>query len=277
LNFRRQQSLAPRKELRRTVAPGLLIGVDVKRTATRSAFLRRIGLGIVAVAMVSGRYARGGDLVAGGDLGLMHTTAVTGPGAPSLIPVFLGTIGVAVGPFEAGARLGLAHDLLFGRSETLLGPYVGVQTRGSGLTAGLFLEGGLHTLVDIGDGIFTNATSETIDLPFVGARARFGGTIRRQFSAMVSLFVERDLETTAVTVSATECLFDCFTPAVTRYEVGGTMIGASISFAFRKLSPEERARPTNDDEDKPEARPPSEGADSHGQQVERPDMLDRLR
>jgi hypothetical protein len=240
--------------------------------------LGRIGLGMVAmVAIASGRNARAAELVAGGDLGLMHSTAVTGDGSASLIPFFAGTIGLSAGPFEAGARVGLAHDLLFGRTETVLGPYLGVQTRGSGPTAGLFLDGGVHTVRDIGDGLLKDATSEAANLPFVGARARLGLTIRRRFGAMVSVFVQRDLKTTAVSVSSMDCsvLGGCDGPTVTRYEVGGTTIGASLSFTFRNLSRAEWEMPEPRDESEPTLNPASERTDRDQRQDARPDLLDR--
>jgi hypothetical protein len=239
--------------------------------------LGRIGLGMVAmVAIASGRNARAAELVAGGDLGLMHSTAVTGDGSASLIPFFAGTIGLSAGPFEAGARVGVAHDLLFGRTETVLGPYVGVQTRGSGPTAGLFLDGGVHTVSDIGDGLLKDATSEAANLPFVGARARFGLTIRRRFGAMVSVFVQRDLKTTAVSVSSMDCsvLDGCDGPTVTRYEVGGTTIGASLSFTFRNLSRAEREVSEPRDESEPMLNPASERTSDQRHDA-RPDLLDR--
>lgn len=193
---------------------------------------------LLGIAVLAPR-AHAVELVAGGDIGIVHARTVRPQGSAfTYLPILGGHLGAEVDVFTAGVKLDFAHDMLFGRSERFFGIFAGSQLRQGNAAYNLSFEAGWHTFYDIDSGFWGGTTSETPTMPYVGARLRLGTAWPVRLG--MTLFGAWDLQRKPVTVTVTDCpLLACTRGAQSHYDAGGLTIG----LAFHVMTPKPRREP----------------------------------
>jgi hypothetical protein len=160
----------------------------------------------------------------------------------TLMPTLSVSEELSVGPLLLGASVGGALGGLVSRFDGFAGGLAGAEIAAGRVVLRLVGEGGLHLIEGAGGDFSYEARVPSVALPYIGARAaletRIGsGRSRLWFGA--SPFARRDVGRRAVSGSLTRvCTFDpsFFCSASTGpadLDVGGTMIGFSVSLTWR--------------------------------------------
>jgi hypothetical protein len=180
------------------------------------------------------------ELTWGGDVQLAVSNAVRGGGSElNFLPVASARVGVVVGPIDAGLRLGLSHEMLFGYTKSAVGPYVAFSAIRDRYKTALVIEGGAHTFFGVGGGVdYEDVVSPSPTLPFVGALARFQAIVARSLALGGVLSIDRDLGTRDFVVSRRHdtCVIDCAPLEIPLsqdpYSVGGWTVGVGFTVDY---------------------------------------------
>jgi hypothetical protein len=144
-----------------------------------------------------------------------------------------------VGDFAFGAAVAWVPNVL-GDGRLVVGGRAGWQPTVGGTRFQLLGDAGLHRFTAVGAGLFSTTTPNVVDTPYLGLEVGMTRTFVRggHLEGGLSLFVRQDLQTQTVLhqESGGFGFFgggDTPAPPPTELRVGGTMVGALLTFGFR--------------------------------------------
>lgn len=143
-----------------------------------------------------------------------------------------------LGNFAFGAGFAFAPNIL-GDGRLLLGARAGWQPLVGASRIHFLGEAGWHRFEDVGGNLFAHSTPSVFDTPYLGADVgltRSFGRLPVEYG--VSVHVRQDLghQTVVNTDSGISLLGTAPEPTVTEYNLGGTMVGVSLTIGFRAES-----------------------------------------